>query len=101
MAAMSDESQLYLPESFLALFQVPGRTKPTATRAHIAQRYEWCEDMAQLLTEPAREHMFKLGIAEADVAQRLGQTLAGDATGLSEAEATWVTARLNELLLGR
>ncbi len=97
---MTDESQLYLPESFLALFQVPGRTKPTATRAHIAQRYEWCEDMAQMLTEPAREQMFRLGITEADVVQRLGQGLSGEATGLSEAEAAWVCHRLAELLQG-
>lgn len=97
---MSDESQLYLPESFLALFQAPGRTRPGATRAHMAQRYEWCEDMAQMLVEPAREQVFRLGITEGDVVQRLGQGLAGEATGLSEAEAEWVCHRLAELLQG-
>jgi hypothetical protein len=97
---MSDESQLFIPESFLALFQVPGKTKPTASRAEVAQRYEWCEDMAQTLTEPARMQMLRLGLTEADVAHSMRQGLAGDDTGLSDAEATWVCTRLNELLRG-
>lgn len=97
---MTDESQLYLPESFLALFQTAGRLKPQATRAHIAQRYEWCEDMAHLLTEPAREHMGRLGITEEDVVHSLRPGLADPATGLSEPEADWVAIRLRELLQG-
>lgn len=97
---MSEESQLYLPESFMALFLEPGRTKPNATRAHVAQRYEWCEDMAQMLVEPAREQMFRLGITEEDVVHGLRPGLAEPDTGLSEPEAGWVAIRLRELLQG-
>ena len=97
---MSHESQLYLPESFLALFQTPGRSKPSETQAHIAQRYEWCEDMAQLMTEPAREQMFRLVLTEEDVVHALRPGLADGSTGLSDAEVGWVAIRLRELLQG-
>ncbi len=97
---MSDESQIHLPESFLALFQTPGKTKPSASRAHVIERYEWCEDMAQLLTEPAREQMFRMGITEEDVVHSLRPGLSDVATGLSEPEADWVAKRLRELLQG-
>lgn len=94
---MSDESQILVPRSFIELFIPPGRLKPTAPREHIAERYELCEDLAQMLTEPARTRLFELGIAEADVLQRtLDGLLAG---GLVEpAEAAWVVRRLAELL---
>ena len=91
------ESQTPIPESFVALFVPTGRQRPTATREAIAERYELCEDMAQMLTEPARERLFQLGIAEEDVLER---THAGLAQGdvLTPAEALWVTRRLAELL---
>ena len=47
------ESQILLPESFVALFVPPGKIKPTEPYEVIAQRHELCEDMAQLLTEQA------------------------------------------------
>ncbi len=53
-----------------ALFVPPGRLRPTETREHIAQRYELCEDMAQMLTETAQTKRFELGITEADVLKR-------------------------------
>lgn len=97
---MSDESQVYLPESFVALFQTAGRLQPGVTRAYIAQRCEWCEDMAQLLVDPAREHMARLGITEEDVVHSLRPGLYDPATQLSEPEAHWVAIRLLELLQG-
>lgn len=94
---MSDESQILVPRSFIELFTPPGRLKPTAPREHIAERHELCEDLAQMLTEPARARLFELGITEADVLQR---TLDGLREGavVEPAEATWVVRRLAELL---
>lgn len=97
---MNDESQLFVPESFVALFQTPGRSKPSESKAHIAQRCEWCEDMAQTLVEPARAQMHRLGITEEDVVHALRPGLSDAAMGLSEAEAGWVAKRLRELLQG-
>ena len=47
---MTDESQITIPPSFIALYQEPGRTKPNAPRDVITQRYEFCEDLATMLT---------------------------------------------------
>lgn len=94
---MSDENQVDIPQSFIALFMEPGRSKPAATRFFIAQRYELCEDMANLLTHTAQEMLHGLGIAERDVQERCYRgLLAGDAV-FKPAEALWVVRRLAEL----
>jgi hypothetical protein len=96
---MSDEdSQIVTPPSFIALFVPPGRIKPTETRAHIAERFELCEDMANMLTEPAQTRLWELGITEADVLERMHMGLLALPAELSTAEAGWVTHRLAELL---
>jgi len=94
---LSEDNQIEIPQSFIALFIEPGRSKPAATRFFIAERYELCEDMASLLTQTAQEMLHGLGIAEADVLQRcyLG-LVSGDAL-FSAAEAEWVVRRLAEL----
>ncbi|WP_342619144.1 ATPase with chaperone activity [Rhodoferax sp. GW822-FHT02A01] len=94
---MSEDNQIEIPQSFIALFIEPGRSKPAATRFFIAERYELCEDMANMLTQTAQEMLHGLGITEADVLQRcyLG-LVAGDAV-FSVAEAEWVVRRLAEL----
>ena len=94
---MSEDNQIVVPPSFVALFMSPGRLKPTETRDTIAARYELCEDLAQMLTEHAVERKFELGAAEEDVLERV---LAGLATGgvVTEVEALWVIRRLAELL---
>jgi hypothetical protein len=58
---MSDESQIEIPQSFVALYVEPGRLKPSATREVLAARYELCEDMANMLTEHAKSTIFELG----------------------------------------
>ena len=95
---MSDDSQVQLPPSFIALFVPPGRLKPTASREHIGQRHELCEDMANLLTETAQTQLWQLGITEADVLERVHRGLGGGTAGLNEAEAAWVVHRLAEVL---
>jgi len=94
---MSDESQIVVPPSFVALFLPEGARRPTAPREHIAERYELCEDLAQMLTDEARSRLFELGIAESDVLERI---LAGllAAPVVEANEAHWVIRRLAELL---
>ncbi len=98
IGGMSDESQIDIPQSFVALYLAPGRQKPSLQRAELAGRYELCEDMAQMLTETARQMEFSLGITEADVLARCLQGLRVEPAVVTKAESTWVITRLAELL---
>lgn len=97
-AAMSDEYQIEIPQSFLALYTDPGRSKPNAPREVVAARYELCEDLANLLTQTAPEIQFSLGVAESDVLLRCHRGLLGDDAVVAPPEAEWVVRRLAELL---
>lgn len=94
---MSD-SQFVIPPSFIQLFVPEGKTRPTATRETIAARYDLCEDMAQMLTETAREKHFSIGVDASDVLDRIHAGLEADAALVSSAEALWIVRRLAELL---
>ena len=95
---MSDESQIVVPPSFIALFMPPGRSRPNAPREEIAARHEYCEDLANMLTEHAATKLWELGVTEVDVLERVHRgLLAGDAT-VTPPEAQWVIRRLAELL---
>lgn len=94
---MYDHDQSTVPDSFVALYLAPGRLKPTATRAAITARYEFCEDLASHLVEYARAQHFDLGISEGDVLERCLQGLRAESSGVSEGEAVWVVRRLAEL----
>ena len=39
---MSDEYQIEIPASFVALYVLPGRQKPSLPRDEVAARYELC-----------------------------------------------------------
>ncbi len=95
---MSEESQIVVPPSFVALFVPPSRSKPGATRELIAARHEFCEDLATMLTDTAATQQWQLGVTEADVLQRVHRGLAVDAALVSAPEAQWVVCRLAELL---
>ncbi|MFO1195489.1 MAG: ATPase with chaperone activity [Burkholderiaceae bacterium] len=95
---MSDESQIRVPASFVALHVRPGRSRPDASRAEIAERHDFCEDLATLLTGHARATMLELGVTEDDVLVRCHRGLLADGAGVSAAEAGWVVRRLAELL---
>lgn len=97
-ALMSDEFQLYIPPSFMALFVPPGKIKPSIGQREMAARYELCEDMAQLLTEQATEQQFQLGITEDLALERCLQGLLATPEVVNEVEARWVVCRLAELL---
>lgn len=98
---MSEDSQIVVPEAFVDLFRPPGtdRTRrPVETREVIAARHEFCEDLAQMLSETARDKLFALGITEPDVLERIGRGLLEPGSPVSEAEAGWVVGRLAEVL---
>jgi hypothetical protein len=95
---MDDFNQIEIPESFVALFIAPGRSKPNATRITIAARYEFCEDLASHLVEYGRAQHFDLGITETDVLERVLLGLMQPASQVNEAEAHWVVRRLAELV---
>lgn len=95
---MSDDNQLYLPESFTALYVPPGKVKPSIGLREMAQRYELCEDLANLLTEQAANQQFTLGITEELVLQQCELGLLAEPAVVSSAEARWVICRLAELL---
>lgn len=95
---MSEDSQIVVPPSFVALFVPPGRIKPTAGREEIAARYELCEDLAQMLTEQASAKKWELGVTENDVLERFQRGLLADGGVVNALEARWVIRRLAELL---
>lgn len=95
---MSDESQIVVPPSFVALFIEPGRSRPNASRQEIAARHEHCEDLANLLTEHASTKLWELGVTEDIVLERIHRGLLAGDTALPAAEARWVICRLAELL---
>jgi hypothetical protein len=94
----SEGSQERVPQAFISLFVPPGRSKPTQPLVHIAERHAWCEDLAQLLTETARQQQWSLGITEDDVLRRLHAGLQEPASAVDTAEAGWVLHRVAELL---
>ena len=95
---MSEDSQLLIPPSFIALYLPEGRIKPTLSRGEIAQRYELCEDMAQMFTETASTMLVTLGITEHDVLTRCQLGLLAEPAVVSADEAGWVVSRLAELM---
>ena len=95
---MSDENQIEIPPSFIALFVEPGRIKPSATRAEITQRYEFCEALATMLVERAQTLQWQLGITEPDVLERLHAGLMGEGAPVPPNEGEWIIKRLAELL---
>jgi len=98
MQPMSDENQIDIPLSFIALFVDPGRIKPREPRAFIAQRYELCEDLATMLVDHAETQLWTSGATHADVLDRMHRGLLDGDGGLAPPEAQWVARRLAELL---
>lgn len=95
---MSDINQIVIPPSFIGLFVQPGRIKPGTSRETIAHRYEFCEDLALMLTENSKTMIWQLGISEEDALVRTYRGLLDDQTMLSPPEAGWIIRRLAELL---
>jgi len=94
---MSDDYQIHIPPSFEAVYR-DARHRLTLPLAEFRDRYELCEDMAQLLVERSQAVHHDQGADEALILQRTGAGLATPESGFSPAEAAWVTTRLAELL---
>jgi hypothetical protein len=95
---MSDDDQTVIPRSFIELFMPAGATRPREPRAVIGERYELCEDTAQMLTEPARNRLWELGVTEQDVLERMHRGLLVEGSVVAADEAGWIVSRLAELL---
>ncbi len=95
---MTEEFQIHIPPSFMALYVPPGKIKPTLGLRDMAARYELCEDLANLLTEQAANMQFTLGITEELVLQQCELGLLAEPAVVSPVEARWVVCRLAELL---
>jgi hypothetical protein len=91
---MSDENQIEIPPSFIALFVEPGRVR----RAAITERYEFCEALATMLVERAQTLQWQLSITEADVLEKLHAGLQGPDAPVPPQEGEWIIKRLAELL---
>lgn len=96
--AMTNENQIEIPQSFIALYVKPGQGRPNAGHAVVLERYEQCEDMASTLAEHASVLAFKENLSEREVLQRCHQGLLADTSNFTEQESAWVIRRLAELL---
>jgi len=97
VGAMSDDSQILVPDSFIAVYSDP-RRRLTATRAAIAARYELCEDMATMLVEHCRTVHFRDGVDEGEILDRCRRGLLTAPATVEPKEAEWVVRRTAELL---
>jgi hypothetical protein len=95
---MTIDNQIEPPQSFMAMYVTPGRSRPNAPQEIVLARYEQCEDMACILTEHAQTLAFKENFSESEVLARCHQGLRDDASDFNEMEAAWVICRLTELL---
>lgn len=95
---MTDEFQIDIPPSFMALYVPKGKIKPSLGQRDMAARYELCEDLANLLTEKAANMLFSLGITEDLVLHQCELGLLAEPSMFTPAEARWVVCRLAELL---
>ena len=95
---MTEEFQIDIPASFMALYVPPGKIKPSLGQRDLATRYELCEDLANLLTEKASNLQFTLGITEELVLAQCETGLLAEPAVVTPPEARWVVCRLAELL---
>ena len=93
-----DTNQIQVPDSFAALYAAPGGHRLTEPKAHVLERYELCEDLAQMLTDAASMKLHELGVTEQDVLDRMLQGLVLEGSPVQPTEARWVVRRLAELL---
>lgn len=93
-----DDNQIEVPPSFLALFSTPSGHRLTQPMDAVRERYELCEDLAQMLTDQASTALFKTGGSERSVLETLERGLVEGGSGLQPQEAAWVVTRLAEVL---
>ncbi len=92
-----EDQQTEIPPSFLALY-ADARQRLREPLAVVRQRYELCEDLAQLLTGQALALSQGGSVGDQEVLQRCLAGLRSADSGLSGDEAGWTVQRLAELL---
>jgi len=95
---MYEENQSEIPESFMLLYVKPHQHKPSLPRAELTQRYELCEDLANMLVDTVSTQQFQLGITETDALAKCWHGLLETPLLINSDEAFWVVCRLAELL---
>jgi hypothetical protein len=95
---MEDPNQIEVPPSFTALFATPSGHRLTQPMSAVRERYELCEDLAQMLVERAGAEQFSSGAPEQAVLGKMRLAFEGEGSPLQPAEAQWVIRRLAELL---
>ncbi|MEJ8812047.1 hypothetical protein WKW77_13280 [Variovorax ureilyticus] len=94
---MSDDYQIEIPPSFFALF-TDRRQRLSEPLAVVRERYEVCEDLANHLVQQALTLHHVAVPSEEEILGKIHAGLAATGSGLSPAEAQWITRRLAELL---
>jgi hypothetical protein len=95
---MSDNRQISVPASFIALYVTPGAMQHHPNRAWLEQRHDLCEDLVQLLCEQIRDKVWQLGITQSDAIDRIERSLPTLSIELSNPEIVWVLHRIREVL---
>jgi hypothetical protein len=95
---MDDFNQIEVPPSFTALYTAPGGHRLTQPMSAIRERYETCEDMAQMLSEQASIALFKSGGSEREVLEKMQSALSGPESPVAAPEAEWVVVRIAEIV---
>jgi len=97
---MSYSNQQFIPNSFTDLFKDPTRAYSKASEPFevILERYDLCEDMAQMLYQPSLNMMGSMNITESDVVERTLKGLLINPEIVNSAEAKWIVQRMCELL---
>ena len=95
---MDDSNQIEVPQSFVALFLSPEGQRLLQPINTVRERYELCEDLAQMFSEQAVAVRFKSGASECETLGKMELALSDPATGLAPGEVSWVVTRLAEVL---
>ena len=94
---MSDDNQIIVPPSFIALYS-DARQRLLESADVVRARYELCEDLAGLLVDQAQTLYHTDAPSEAGILRQMHQGLCAAGSAVTTDEATWVVCRLAELL---
>jgi len=95
---MEDTNQILIPETFQAIYKSPRTGKLTVAWPILLERYEYCEDLSNMLVETASNMMHSLHITEDDVFDRVHMGLTTPESRTNPEESYWVLQRLAELM---
>ncbi|AYM98507.1 hypothetical protein EAG14_04805 [Acidovorax sp. 1608163] len=94
---LEDDNQIHVPPSFMAVY-ADHRQRLREPVSIVRARYELCEDLSGHLVEHAQTLYHVQAPSETEILLRIHAGLCTAESGVSVAEATWITTRLAELL---